>query len=229
VSGYTNFHEVLGPGNLASDLALSAFLSGIPLYRQVLGKGNEEAFKIVELLQTLTDMRIFQAQQQLVALPFSNGPAFEAYLRTFLTLCFEPHYENLSIREQVPNRGRLRIRDFIIVNNESSSPFLRSLKTKGADFLLFDAKNYAEPLTTREIDTFRQYLHNNPSFGNFGVILSRKGASEHCQESIFRELPTIKIVVLNEDDLLLMLEHAGTGRSAVAILEEKYNELMLQL
>ncbi len=134
------------------------------------------------------------------------------------------------LQEQVPNRGRIRIRDFVIVNGKGTSHFLQDLKKKKVDFLLFDAKNYAEELTPRDIDTFRMYLAENPVFGNFGIILSRKGASENCRESIFRSLTSnqVKIVVLDQDDLLSMLNEATLSSPSLYTLETKYNDLLME-
>lgn len=96
--------------------------------------------------------------------------------------------------------------------------------------MLFDAKNYAEELTPRDIDTFRMYLAENPVFGNFGIILSRKGASENCRESIFRSLTSnqVKIVVLDQDDLLSMLNEATLSSPSLYTLETKYNDLLME-
>jgi len=101
---------------------------------------------------------------------------------------------------------------------------------KNVDFLLFDAKNYSKELTSRDLDTFREYIRKSPFFGNFGIILSRHGASSTCHESIYESLRDgLKIVVLDQDDLLLMLDYLENGKIPLDVIENKYNELLLQL
>jgi len=226
---FSNFDHVLSIRHLTTHFIVN-FVLGIPLYRQILAKDYSRVFEIVDLLRTTGYSETYELKRQLVSLDLSDGKAFESYLDRFLHTCFEAHFEDIDIRQQVPNKGRLRIRDFVIVNSGSNAPFLQSLKNKGVDFLLFDAKNYAGELSTRDFDTFKEYLQENQYFGNFGIILSRNGASDNAKESIFRRLPQgIRVIVVDETDLLSMLDRIDSGRSAVDVLENKYNELLLQL
>lgn len=154
-------------------------------------------------------------------------------MRQFLTICFKPYLPQFELYNQLPDREELIRRDFIIVNNRSTSEFLKYLMRKeGVRFLLFDAKSYEDELAPRDIDTFRRYLNDNPDFGDFGIILSRQGASENCRKSIYKSLASrhpIKIIVLDQDDLMLMLDYALYNGPALNVIETKYNKLSLEL
>jgi len=231
ISDYLGFDQILDHSHLVFYFAAANFASGLYLYQRVLGKDFKDIFKIIDILRTTGYNEVYDLKKQLVNLNLSDGKAFEDYIEKFLSLCLGSCFKNFVIKKQVPNEGRLRVRDFIIVNNSTTSPFLLSLKKKGVDFLLFDAKNYENELNTGDIDTFREYIRENLYFGNFGVILSRKGVSTNCQESIFRNLlkDRMKILVLDENDLLMVLRYVDSGKNAIDILENKFTELVLKM
>jgi hypothetical protein len=231
LEGYENFDQTLGIAHLTFHFCNMDFTSAVALYREVLQKSYQDVFKIVDLLRTTGESEVYELKKRLVHVDVSDGKAFQDCLLKFLSVCFAPCFEDVPIKKQVPNRGRLRVRDFVIANKHSTSHFLASLKAKGVDLLLFDAKNYAEKLSTRDIDTFKEYLRENPYFGNFGVIITRMGASRNCKESIFRALlsSAMKILVLDETDLLLMLDYVDSGKNAVDVLERKLEDLLLQM
>ena len=94
-------------------------------------------------------------------------------------------------------------------------------------------RTYRETLKTHHLDTFRNYLIENPNFGNFGIILSRQGASRPCQRHIAEAIhsthirPPLTIIVLNEEDLLTMLDLAVVNASPLDVIEAKHKELLL--
>jgi len=229
VDGYKSFDSIFDFRHLRNYLC-SNFTSATGFYKQVLRLNYEEIFDICYLIGVSLESDIFWLKREIVYLPYSEGKVFETCMKRFLQICFKPHYQMFVINDQVPNKGRLRIRDFVIVNNKSTSSFLQGLKKKNVDFLLFDAKNYADELTPRDIDTFREYLAENPAFGNVGIILSRKGASDHCHESIFRSLieRQMKIIVLDQNDLLSMLDDVTLNSPSLNTLENRYNDLLME-
>lgn len=228
-SGFENFDHLLGLEHLITFFDIIHFTGGVHFYKEVLNSTYKSVFDLVDILKTTGSMKIYDFKKKLASLEVSDGNKFENYLTKLLKICLSPDFDDLDIKKRHPNRGRLRIRDFIITNNSKSS-FLNSLKTKGVDFLLFDAKNYSKELTTRDLDTFKEYLEDNIYFGKVGFILSRNGVSVNCEENIFRKLQRgTRIVVLDEEDLMMMLENINCGRSAIDIIERKYNELLLQL
>jgi hypothetical protein len=187
-------------------------------------------FDALAALQTGAHPVYFDMQRELVKTSTSQGKAYEAYIEKFLRLCFGSCFDKLNVKAQSATRRRITIRDFVISNTNSSHAFLKRLEHKGSEFLLFDAKNYDKPLASRDLAVFQQYLSANAAFGRFGIILSRKGASSNCEESVFRAVINERIVmlVLVEDDLLKMLDRARQGRSPVDVIAEKYEALVLQ-
>lgn len=229
IDKYEGFDEILNFGDLATHFSFFGFTKGMQIYKEVTGLNDQRIFSIIDLLKTTGDSKIHDFKKELIYMNLSDGKVFEKYIERFLRLCFGDCYDNLMLESQVPSRRGLRRRDFIIYNNNSNNPFLRSLENKGTELLLFDSKNYGEELTTGDIDTFKAYIDENIAFGNFGVILSRKGASSNCQESIFRWLmkDKIKIIVLEQEDILRMLDYLDNGRSPIDVLQQKYRELLL--
>jgi len=229
--GYTHFDHIIARSHLTTHFDTSHFVSGIGLFQRVLSLNLGDTIHIVEQLRTTSESDIYDAKKDLATVNLSNGKSFERALRKMLNLCLEPEYERLRIKEQVPNRGRLRVRDYVVINSDSKSSFLRKLLNRGVELLLFEAKNYSKKISTRDLDTFVEYIRENPYFGNFGIILSRLGVSENCDEAFFRKLQADKIIVivLTEDDLVRMLDYVDSGRSAVDILEDKYVDLILKL
>ena len=231
VESYKGFNQTLNIEHLTNHFYRQGFILGISLFRQILKVNYDRIFKITEILKTTINNEIYEMKKQLVRLEVSKGKLFEAYITRFLEICFQSHFQDLTIRKQVSNHGRIRIRDFVIVNTDSSSDFLRFLKKKGVECLLFDAKNYGARLNPADLDTFQMYLEENLSFGNLGIILSRNGVSRNCQETIFRSLyrEKRKIIVLTQEDLLLMLDYIDSGKDALNVIKDKYYELVLKM
>ncbi|MBC8358686.1 MAG: hypothetical protein H8E54_07030, partial [Candidatus Aminicenantes bacterium] len=230
IDKYEGFDEILNFNDLAIHFSLFGFTEGIQIYKEITGLNDLQIFSIIDLLKTTGDSEIYDFKKELIYMNLSDGKVLEKYFERFLRLCFGDCYDNLMLKSQVPSRRGLRRRDFIIYNNNSNNPFLKSLENKGIELLLFDSKNYGKKLTTRNIDTFKAYLDENSAFGNFGVILSRRGASSNCQESIFRWLMkhNIKIIVFEQEDILRMLDYLDNGRSPIDVLQQKYMELLFQ-
>lgn len=229
--GYTDFDHILTRPHLITHFDTGHFVSGIGLFQRVLGLNLGDTIRIVEELRTTGDSDIYDAKKEIATVNLSDGKAFERALGKLLDLCLEPEYERLRIKDQVPNRGGLRVRDYIVINSDSKSKFLQRLLHSGVELLLFDAKNYSKEISTRDLDTFVEYIRENPYFGNLGIILSRVGVSKNCDEAFFRKLQAdnIRVIVLTEDDLARMLDYVDSGRSAVDILEDKYIDLILKL
>lgn len=226
---YEGFDEILNIDDLVIHFYLFDFTEGIQIYKEVTGLNEQQIYSIIDLLKTTGDSEIYNFKKELIYMNLSDGKVLEIYIERFLKLCFGDCYDNLMLKAQVPSRKGVRRRDFIIYNNNSNNPFLKSLENKGTEFFLLDSKNYKKKLATRDLDTFKSYLDENSAFGNFGVILSRRGASSNCQESIFLWLKkdNIRIIVLEQEDILRMLDYLDNGRSPIDVLEQKYRELLL--
>ena len=230
-SGYQGFDCVLGYWEIFFHLNLFTFTYAAHLYQKLARLDASDLYEAVSYLRTTGSMEIFDLKRELATVPSSDGKRFEQCVEKVLDLCMRPSYEVFRLVKQVPNRGRMAIRDFIITNNGSTHSFLKMLEMRGVEMLLFDAKNYGKPLTPEDVDRFKNYLSENRAFGNFGIILSKHGSSKNCDESLFRAsiaTHNLIIIVLDEADIFLMLEKIEEGRPAADVLREKYYKLIMQ-
>lgn len=229
-SGYKGFDCIVGEINWHSNFAYLRFSSDLEFYKRLVRLDDSKLYAAVEYLSTTTRLDTFALKQELVNVPPSDGKRFEACLEKLLTECFQVSYTYFNLKTQVGNRGRTKIRDYIIINHDSTNSFLRHLENNGVELLLFDAKNYRKPLKSEDIAMFKDYLSDNRKFGNFGVILARDGVSKNCEETIFRDFTGkgVTILILKESDLLLMLDRNEQGREAADVLRDKYYEFINQ-
>ncbi|MGI1801824.1 hypothetical protein ACRPLQ_25405 [Priestia sp. TRN 1309] len=228
---FTGFDEIIDISDIIFTISEFNFTSSIDFYQKVASLETKEIFGVFDILKTTVITEIYQLQKELVDIPESNGNAFEDYVEKFLDICFSPYYEEFNLRVQNSNIDGVRRRDFIIDNSNSNNAFLRKLEAKNCEFLLFDAKNYKEPLSMRDLDTFTSYLNENPFFGNIGIIFARNGLKDNAKDSLVRNLARnqVKILILDQDDMLSMLDFIDRGKNPLSIIENKYKELLLQL
>ncbi len=230
VQWFYRFDEILSLNDLSLHIKLFGFTEDVQLYKDITGLDYKTIFSIIDLLKTSESSKKFELQKELVNLDYSRGNIFENYLNRFLTLCFCKNYKKLSLDVQLSTRRNLRRRDFIITNHNSTNPFLKKLELMGMELLLFDAKNYKGKMSSNDLDAFRKYILDNHAFGNFGIILSRDGVNQNCEEDIFRGFLSsrVKILILTQVDLLRMLDYYGSGRSPIDVIKEKYYEFIKQ-
>jgi hypothetical protein len=230
-SGYQGFDRIVDYWGVFTHLTVFTFSYAVPLYQRLTCLDASALYEAVAYLKTTGSMEIFDLKRELATVPLSDGKRFEQCLEKVLETCMQPSYEKFRMKKQVPNRGRLAIRDFIITNDGSTHSFLKMLELRGVQMLLFDAKNYGKKLQQADIDRFKVYLDENRAFGNFGVILSKRGAAKNCDESIFRaSIATHNsiIIVLDESDIFSMLEKVEEGGAGADVLRDKYFQLLMQ-
>jgi hypothetical protein len=231
LSGYKDFDVVVGRPNWCSHFTYMSFTSDLQFYKRLVSLDRSNLRAAVDHLDTNSPENLSELKRQLVNIPVSAGREFEHILERVLQECFRCSYKYIDLQSQVPNRGRRKVRDYIIRNHDSLSPFLKALEARGVELLLFDAKNYKKGLTSRDIAIFKDYIADNPGFGNFGVILSRNGVSRNCEETIFLDSKVRKltILVLDQSDILMMLDKSERGEEGAEVLSEKYSEFLKQI
>ena len=229
-TGFSGFDETLDRIAWRLHFSTLAFTYDPMFFQDLVRTRLSSLFQAMEKLRETGSTTVYEMKKELALLEKSDGKKLEVYMENFLRLCFSPSYDEFDLRQQVANRGRINIRDFIISNISSLHPFLSRLERKGVELLLFDAKNYCGELATNDLDAFRRYLEDNDKFGNFGVILSRMGVSSNCEEHLYRSLISKGriVLVLDEEDLMGMLDRVDQGRPPVDVLQEKYVQLVLQ-
>ena len=222
--------HVLNRNSIVGTLAYEpAFSHSTKLYLAAFGVAIKYIVSIVNFLGDEEKTLAFRLSSSLLELPLSDGKRFENLLNDLLCYIFSNCYEQVEMNVQVPNEDRLRVRDIIIDNRDPLNNFLSLLKDDGVLYLLMEAKNYKEPLTPSDIDTFINYIRENRRFGGFGVILSRKGASKSLMKQQIRKLSdSVEVVVLDESDILEMIDLRALDRDPMSVIRSKLKQLQLQ-
>ena len=225
----SNSH-VVSHANVVGELFYEpAFSHSTKLYLAAFDVSIHSIFAIVDLLGDEDKSIAFRFSRRLLDIPFSKGKPYETVLYDLLSFIFSNCYEKVEMDVQVANEGGLRIRDIIIDNRDPQNSFLNLLKDNGAHYLVMDAKNYKGLLSARDIDTFIGYIEENKKFGNFGIILSRKGASKNLKKQLVKKLSQgVEIVVLDETDVLDMIDLRGLDRDPMSIIKDKLKQLHFQ-
>lgn len=170
-------------------------------------------------------LQVKKLRQKLNEVPVSDGRAFEDVVFKVLELSFKDAYKNLDLKPQVRSEHGLTIKDFIIYNVGSENSFLANLNLRGAEFLIFEAKNYKKPISSSDIAMFLNYINTNNHYGKLGILISRSGIDENLKQYT-NTYPGLIILMLNEEDLLKMLDLIEIGGNPISIIEEKYKNLI---
>ncbi|EIU7151767.1 TPA: hypothetical protein ACXOGI_002601 [Pseudomonas aeruginosa] len=218
--------------NLISALSIPpAFTHSDFIYKKALGvKKTSTILNIIETLNPGEDSTPYLLKKRLIETPLSDGLAFESICEEILAYIFSSAYDNLKLRKQVPTHQGVRRRDFIIDNISPKHPWLADLRKSGVKYILFDAKNYEKPLATNDLDTFFSYIQEQPRFGSFGIIISRKGVKENAKTHILYRMLSKhdEIIVLDENDLIRLIDLLAIGHDPISLLSEKLSELHLK-
>jgi len=159
-------------------------------------------------------------------MPKGDGKAYEELVKTILEFCFCDEFNPFKIKEQVPTENKKRIRDFIIDNRNPKTEFWQFLKfCKGVEKILFDAKNYKDPVEYAEITSTLRYLRNK-AFGNFIIIISRHGVKDY-EETVedYSDVGRV-ILYLSDEDLIAMINMKREGKSPTFLIEDKYYDFL---
>jgi HJR/Mrr/RecB family endonuclease len=164
--------------------------------------------------------------RELRRLPTGDGKAYEGVVKRILEFCFHDEFSPFAIKEQVKTLNEKRIRDFIIDNRNSKMQFWKDLKwVRKVEKILFDTKNYKNPVEYREISDTLRYLKNE-AFGNFVVIISRHGIKDY--EEVIEDYSDKKQVALflSDDDLVKMINLKIEGESPTYLIEDRYYDFL---
>jgi hypothetical protein len=166
---------------------------------------------------------------QLRNLPTGDGKAYEKLVKKFLEFAFHEEFgfTPFEVQEQVATYNGKRIRDFIIDNRDSRVEFWKDLKhVRKLEKILFDAKNYKDALVYSEIDSTLRYLEMNKAFGNFIIIISRKGIKDY-EEFIEAYSSNDRIILsLDDEELITLINLKRKGVSPSTLIDQKYHEFL---
>lgn len=165
--------------------------------------------------------------KKLRELPTGDGKAYEDIVKKILEICFREDFTPFKVKEQIITDNEKRIRDFIIDNRSPRGEFWLSLKlVRRVEKLLFDAKNYKNPITYSEISGTIRYLDFNKAFGDLLIVISRNGVKDNKEFiEVFSKKERI-ILCLNDEDLIRMLKLSKAGERAASLIENKYFDLL---
>ncbi len=122
--------------------------------------------------------------------------------------------------------NKKRIRDFIIDNRSPKTEFWKGLKyVRKVEKILFDAKNYKNPVEYREIlDTLR-YL-TNEAFGNFIIIISRHGIRDYEEALEDYSGKNQVALFISDDDLVKMINLKLERNNPSLLVEDRYYDFL---
>src|SRR5262249_16056062 len=97
-------------------------------------------------------------------------------------------------------------RDVVSRSNRCSRFFHRESDRFNADFIIWDFKNYGEPISGEVINDVATYA--SPALGQLVVVVSRRGGNESARATQLRRLRNDKrmVLVLSDEHLLEMVK-----------------------
>lgn len=118
-------------------------------------------------------------------------------------------------------------RDVVCRNNRQSRFFQRVADRFGADFVIWDFKNYGDPITGEVINDVATYA--NSALGRFIVVVSRKGGSDSSRAAQLRRLRNDDrmIVVVSDEQVLEMVHRKESGAAPEDLLEDLLDEILV--
>lgn len=118
-------------------------------------------------------------------------------------------------------------RDVVARNNRQSRFFQRVGARYDADFVIWDFKNYGEPVTGDVINDVATYA--NPALGRFIIVASRRGGSDSARAAQLRRLRNDQrmILVLSDEQVLEMVSRKESGDAPEDVLEDLLDEILL--
>jgi len=203
------------------------FRSCVDYIDAILKLGRDKTYRLGEILSSTLDPQ-HELIQKLRKLPCGDGTRYEDLMREVLDFCFRGEFDPYAIEEQLYNYHGTQRRDFVITNINPKHDFWRELrKYQKAKQILFDAKNYPNPITADVISRATDYLVN-PAYGDFLIVLSRNGLKdEHFGELRDRYLSKKEIIlVLDENDIVEMIEKKSQKESPTDHIQVKYIDFL---
>lgn len=195
----------------------------------VLNVGTEKSLKFIQSISA--EMLVGESHDLKVSLremEDSNGSAFEGWAKSFLTYCFKKDFIQYNLQEQSSiNKGSQKT-DFQIDTWSCHHAFIQQLvQTRNCEKLLFEAKNYSKQLANSDLSRLRDYLSKS-CYGNFAVVLSRKGHINSDELLTYYRQNNQVILVLDENDLIKLIEYRENGSSSFDYLAELYSRFISQ-
>jgi hypothetical protein len=131
------------------------------------------------------------------------------------------------VKRQPRTLDNTQRRDVLFRNQRTRRFWQRIAERLHADFVIVDFKNYEEPVTQNVLNDVQKYA--NDALGRFILVLSRVGShisTRAYQLRLYRDHKTV-ILVVSDDQLLEMIQRKEEGKEPEGVLEEMYDDLLL--
>lgn len=117
-------------------------------------------------------------------------------------------------------------RDLISRNNRTTRFFQRIADRFDADFIIWDFKNYGEPINGDVVTEVSTY--SNPALGKFCVVVARKGGELSAHKAQVRRFRTEgrAVLVISDDNLLEMVQRKEQAQAPEDVMEDLLDELL---
>lgn len=140
--------------------------------------------------------------------------------------------EMLKWNEQNKTEEGLSIFDLICkIKKENSSDFWDMIqKYYNSKYVIWEFKNYSDPITQEQVCTTEKYLYAT-ALRRVAIIVTRKGIDKNGRKvvkGILRESGKL-ILVLDDEDIKNMLEAKKNYEDPSETLSEKLDEILMQL
>jgi hypothetical protein len=153
---------------------------------------------------------------------------YELLCQEVMTFLFDPHLYGFE-RQARTSDGANRY-DFIC-RIKSGDPFWDSLRADfRTRFILFECKNYDEPITADQIYSTERYLFTS-ALRTVCFLIARKGADDGCKraaQGALRESGKL-ILLLSNEDLVEMLKLKEETGGPTSYLDEKIWQFIITL
>lgn len=128
---------------------------------------------------------------------------------------------------QRTTRDRVQRRDSLFLNLRTSPFFQRVFDRFDADFLIVDFKNYADPVTSDEVEDVGNYA--NTAVGKFVVALTRQGGGSAAMSAQVRRLRDgVAVITVSDAQMLEMVARKERGENPEDVLSDLLDELLIK-
>lgn len=200
------------------------YVSNFPIHP--LKKGKKPDLYVKNLIDEIKKIPSGRAKQK--SQKYSDWRMFEIKCKEALEYLFK---ENLTgWKDQETTDDDLNRFDLICKINSDHTFWLSLIQDFKSRYILFEFKNYTDPIKQSQILTTEKYLYLT-ALRTVAFIISKEGVSENAlktTQGILRETGKL-IIVLHIDDLIEMLKKKDKGDDPIIILSEKLDSLLMAL
>ncbi|WP_157385535.1 restriction endonuclease [Mesorhizobium sp. STM 4661] len=154
---------------------------------------------------------------------------FEKYCEQAIRFLFAAELSNLKAQQRTDDQ--LNRMDLIGRIKSDRGSFWSMIATDfSSRYVVFDAKNYRDPIGQREVEITEKYLFDK-GLRTVAIVVARSGANASARksaEALLREYGKL-ILVIDLEDLCRMLTGADAGDPPENLLFERMDEMLMTM